>query len=83
MPGFDGTGPLGYGPMTGGGRGYCMVPAGRGRGMGWGRGLAWRRGAPGFARGRFARPRRAGTAAESEADFLRREAEALKGEQTE
>jgi len=23
MPGFDGTGPLGRGPMTGGGRGYC------------------------------------------------------------
>lgn len=26
MPGFDGTGPLGQGPMTGGGRGYCIVP---------------------------------------------------------
>ncbi len=25
MPGFDGTGPLGYGPMTGGGRGYCVT----------------------------------------------------------
>ena len=23
MPGFDGTGPGGMGPMTGGGRGYC------------------------------------------------------------
>jgi hypothetical protein len=23
MPGFDGTGPLGEGPMTGGGFGYC------------------------------------------------------------
>ena len=23
MPGFDGTGPSGRGPMTGGGRGYC------------------------------------------------------------
>jgi len=23
MPGFDGTGPLGRGPMTGGGFGYC------------------------------------------------------------
>lgn len=23
MPGFDGTGPEGRGPMTGGGRGYC------------------------------------------------------------
>lgn len=26
MPGFDGTGPQGQGPMTGGGRGYCAVP---------------------------------------------------------
>lgn len=26
MPGFDGTGPMGMGPMTGGGRGYCAVP---------------------------------------------------------
>ena len=23
MPGFNGTGPAGMGPMTGGGRGYC------------------------------------------------------------
>jgi len=23
MPGFDGTGPRGMGPMTGGGRGFC------------------------------------------------------------
>ncbi|MFH2011638.1 MAG: DUF5320 domain-containing protein [Pseudomonadota bacterium] len=23
MPGFDGTGPRGQGPMTGGGRGFC------------------------------------------------------------
>lgn len=26
MPGFNGTGPRGMGPMTGGGRGYCAVP---------------------------------------------------------
>ncbi|MBN1851004.1 MAG: DUF5320 domain-containing protein [Deltaproteobacteria bacterium] len=54
MPGFDGTGPWGQGPMTGGARGYCN-PAGyaygppvygRGYGMGWGRGF---RG--GFGRG--------------------------------
>jgi len=29
MPGFDGTGPNGMGPMTGGGRGFCNP-----RGMG-------------------------------------------------
>ena len=53
MPGFDGTGPSGMGPMTGGGRGFCTVPAagirprpfgrrsfGRGGGRGCGRG--WR-----------------------------------------
>jgi len=26
MPGFDGTGPRGFGPMTGRGRGFCIVP---------------------------------------------------------
>ncbi len=26
MPGFDGTGPMGMGPMTGGGRGFCASP---------------------------------------------------------
>ncbi|MFC2007028.1 DUF5320 domain-containing protein [Chloroflexota bacterium] len=26
MPGFNGTGPRGKGPMTGGSRGYCVVP---------------------------------------------------------
>jgi hypothetical protein len=25
MPGFDGTGPMGMGPMTGWGRGYCAM----------------------------------------------------------
>jgi hypothetical protein len=29
MPGFDGTGPRGLGPMTGGGRGFCAVPRSR------------------------------------------------------
>ena len=28
MPGFDGTGPMGMGPMTGGGRGFCATPIG-------------------------------------------------------
>lgn len=27
MPGYDGTGPYGGGPMTGRGLGYCAVPA--------------------------------------------------------
>lgn len=25
MPGFDGTGPMGKGPITGGGRGFCAL----------------------------------------------------------
>jgi hypothetical protein len=35
MPGFDGTGPRGMGPMTGGGRGFCnpMSPLFGARGM--------------------------------------------------
>lgn len=46
MPGLDGTGPWGEGPMTGGARGYCNPgysvygPGyGRGYGPGWGRGF--------------------------------------------
>jgi hypothetical protein len=69
MPRGDGTGPLGMGPMTGRGAGYCagytvpgfMNPAwGRGMGMAWGRGggggmaMAWRRGRGGFGGARFA-----------------------------
>ena len=34
MPGFDGTGPMGMGPMTGGGRGFCR-PWGARAGLGW------------------------------------------------
>jgi hypothetical protein len=51
MPGFDGTGPAGSGPMTGGGRGYCSSAGsynfGRpwlrhGSGFGYGRGRGYR-----------------------------------------
>jgi len=62
MPGFDGTGPRGQGPMTGGGRGYCVVPAGvagrqfgqgsfygRGAGRGW-RNCFYATGLPGWMR---------------------------------
>ena len=48
MPGYNGTGPMGAGPMTGRGRGVCNndpdygrpmpdVPYGLGRGLGYGR----------------------------------------------
>jgi hypothetical protein len=39
MPGFDGTGPDGLGPMTGRGMGPCGNNQGRGRGRGMGRGM--------------------------------------------
>ena len=67
MPGFDGTGPFGYGPRTGGGFGFCppgwggqgdigpafpLFGAGRGgRPWGGGRGRAW---GGGRGRGRWA-----------------------------
>lgn len=38
MPARDATGPMGYGPMTGGRRGFCAGTApfpGRGGGRGW------------------------------------------------
>ena len=41
MPGFDGTGPGGMGPMTGGGRGFCASPA-YGARPGYVMGLGWR-----------------------------------------
>ena len=64
MPGFNGSGPMGAGPMTGGARGYCN-PAytgterpmmGYGRGMAYGRGFRGgsgpgRGGARGYGRG--------------------------------
>jgi len=36
MPGFNGTGPLGKGPLTGGERGFCAVPAGNNPGVTYG-----------------------------------------------
>ncbi|MFC1667712.1 DUF5320 domain-containing protein [Candidatus Omnitrophota bacterium] len=60
MPGFDGTGPVRRGPMTGGGKGFCAVPAERvenrnfagrffGRGRGWRHGYR-AKGGPGWMR---------------------------------
>ena len=53
MPGFNGTGPAGMGPMTGGGRGYCN-PSGTAYGTGpaWGSGYSAPRYGRGFGRGR-------------------------------
>jgi hypothetical protein len=81
MPGFDGTGPMGMGPMTGGGRGFCSP---------WGIGAAQHRyGSPrwtGYAYpyympGPFftgATPFAPRMSREQEIDFLKSEAEALR-----
>jgi len=64
MPRFDGSGPSGYGPGSGGGRGPC------GGGMGWRRGRGW------F--GRFwGQPK---VSEKEEADVLENDAEALEQE---
>jgi hypothetical protein len=85
MPGFDGTGPAGQGPMTGGGRGYCAKPVGgtvrplrggygmRGGGRGW-RNCFYATGLPGWMR---ARP---SLSKEDELSALKKEEEYLKGE---
>jgi len=52
MPGFNGSGPMGAGPMTGGARGFCN-PTNAGYnpqfGRGYGRGMGLRRGFRGGA----------------------------------
>lgn len=66
MPGFNGTGPAGLGPMTGGGRGQCAsgmrgMGLGRGRGMGYFRGRAFQNRGIGFGN----------PMAEGEAEYLK------------
>ena len=105
MPAGDGTGPMGMGPMTGRGAGYCAdygmpgyanpVP-GRGFGMGWGRGRGRRNryyatGVPGWGRFGYAPawgappapaygPYAAPPTPEQETEFLKTQAEWLKGQ---
>ena len=68
MPGFDGTGPRGMGPMTGGGRGLCSP---------FGMRAVWRpygaRRWAGYGYASGAIPTR-----EQELDFLKSESQALK-----
>jgi len=77
MPGFDGTGPNGMGPMTGGGRGFCSP---RGAGV---RNSAFPRRAP-YTYPRYGAygyspfvPR---VSREQELEFLKVQAEALRDE---
>ena len=88
MPGFNGTGPAGMGPMTGWGMGQCgtgqrrTLGRGSGRGMGFGRGIGFGRG---FGRG-FGISRGFGytpadmVSREDELDYLRRRSEALESD---
>ena len=94
MPREDRTGPMGMGPMTGCGAGYCAgygVPGyanpipGRGVGCGWrGGGRGWRHwyyatGLPGWARFGYAPAWGAPPPTrEQEAEFLKAQADALK-----
>ncbi|MFC1808952.1 DUF5320 domain-containing protein [Candidatus Omnitrophota bacterium] len=90
MPGFNGLGPQGYGPMTGGGRGFCARPSNSGgpRFAGRGfftRGRGFRQGVRGFGAGMG---RRWGFEAEmgyevglsEEKEILKANAESLKQE---
>jgi len=82
MPGFDGTGPMGIGPMTGGGRGFCS-PRGRGAARTYGfprwTGYAY----PYYSPGPFV-PSAASFApqmtGEQEFDFLKNQAQAMRGQ---
>lgn len=83
MPGFDGTGPMGMGPMTGGGRGFCSpwgIGAGvRAYGIPRGRGYGY----PYHAAGPFApgaMPYAPQMSREQELGFLKQQAEAMRVE---
>jgi len=69
MPGFDGTGPRGLGPMTGGGRGYCAVPLGAG--------IGYRRWSASPPRGMQYDPAYGEDISQSEIDQLKNEFDAL------
>ena len=83
MPGFDGTGPRGMGPMTGGGRGFCSP---------WGIGAASRSygvpprlgyGYPYYGAGQVApgaMPFAPQMSREQELDFLKKQAQAMRGQ---
>jgi len=94
MPSGDRTGPMGMGPMTGRGAGFCAgfsVPGyanpvgGCGYGMGWGRGRGMGRGR-GFGRGfgwaragyGFSGPVASTVTAQQEAEDLKQQAEFLR-----
>ena len=80
MPGFDGTGPRGMGPMTGGGRGFCSPwgmgvvsrPYGRFQGRGYGY--------PYYGAVSTAVPFASSMTREQELDLLKSQAQAVKSQ---
>jgi len=87
MPGFDGTGPRGMGPMTGGGRGFCAVPLPPAWPAYMGRvayppyGVPW--GMPYYGAGPTAPgagPLAPQMTREQELDFLKNQAQAMRGQ---
>jgi len=87
MPGFDGTGPRGMGPMTGGGRGFCAMPLQMtqprymGRGVYPPYGVPW--GTPYYGAGPLipgAMPLAPQMTREQELDFLKKQAQAMRGQ---
>ena len=77
MPGFDGTGPNGMGPMTGGGRGFCNPWGGSPQQYAFPQQASYafpRYGAYGF------RPFAPRVTREQELEFLKGQAEALRDE---
>lgn len=91
MPRGDRTGPMGAGPRTGRGMGYCgsydapgFVNAGFGRGMGWGRGwgggFGRRHGSFGAGPAGWGYPRYAPPTKEENLQALKADAEWLKGQ---
>jgi len=76
MPGFNGTGPMGYGPGSGWGLGPCGAGMGwrRGGGQGHGRGLGFRRW------GGYSYPYQPQVTPKEETEMLTNDAEALEEE---
>ncbi len=79
MPGGDGTGPRGMGPMSGGGRGLCVAPmAGvRPRSFGNGCGRGWRNQFYATGLPRWARGANEAEILKDEAGFLKEELKAI------
>jgi hypothetical protein len=74
MPGFDGTGPRGMGPMTGGGRGFCAVPLPAAWPTYTGIGASRSYGVP------WAMPFAPQMTHEQELDFLKNQAQGMRGQ---